>query len=597
MIRTISIVLSATLTFAGVVFSETINVPADYPTIQQGIDAAVNGDTVLVAPGTYVENIDYLGKSLTITSSAGPEVTVIDGNQAGSVVTLFTVPDQEAILDGFTITNGNNPDYFGGGGICFLHLDPYEESYVTVSNNIITENYAFYSGGGIYQGSASGLLFIKNNIISNNTTESTSHLQGGGGIYCTTGEESASYIDGNLIIDNTSPIGGGIYCPAGYIGNNTVTGNSLHGIAAGNCVVDGNIVNNNTGHGICVSTGYFGGATVKNNLIHGNNASPGNGGGLHIDGGGGGGWEAHNNIIWDNIAEEGGGIYSSSAYEVLTAIMTNNIVYNNQAVRGGGVCCNEVYVGGPSTLLVNNTIVGNVASEGGGGIYCNASAIMRNTILWNDDAPIGPEVWVTNDSSSIERVLDIGYCNLKGGLAGVETGPVCALVWGDGMISSDPLFVDAENGDYHITFTSPCRGSGDNTALELGFHDFETDPRIFQGTIDIGADEFYTHLYYTGDATPGGSIEGKLIGLPGTWPVGLFFGSGVLENPVYHMWGDYWLQAPWILFPLVPIPSNGILVLPTTLPGSIPAPYDVPMQALIGLNADSLTNLCVLEVR
>jgi len=114
----------------------------------------------------------------------------------------------------------------------------------------------------------------------------------------------------------------------------------------------------------------------------------------------------------------------------------------------------------------------------------------------------------------------------------------------------------------------------------------------------MGADEFYTHLYVTGDKTPGGAIQGKFVGLPGTNPVGLFIGSGVLPSPMPTMWGDYWLQAPWLLLgPLGSIPSNGVMVLPTTLPGTPPAPYDVPMQALIGLDPDSMSNLEILEVR
>jgi hypothetical protein len=164
------------------------------------------------------------------------------------------------------------------------------------------------------------------------------------------------------------------------------------------------------------------------------------------------------------------------------------------------------------------------------------------------------------------------------------------------MIDADPMFVDAVNGDYHLTFNSPCRGSGDNSAV-TELYDFEGDPRIFQGTVDIGADEFYPHLYVTGDEMPGGYIQGKLVGLPGTTPVGLFLGSGVIEPPVPTAWGMAYLQPPIFLIPLMPIPATGVLVLPAMIPASPPAPYDLPMQALIGLNPDSLTNLFVLEVR
>ena len=135
----------------------------------------------------------------------------------------------------------------------------------------------------------------------------------------------------------------------------------------------------------------------------------------------------------------------------------------------------------------------------------------------------------------------------------------------------------------------------------MNSYDMENDPRIAYGTVDMGADEFYNHLYVTGDKTPGGSIQGKFVGLPGTSPVGLFIGSGVRPSPKITMWGEFHLLAPWVLIPLLfppsGLPSDGILVIPATLPGSTPAPYDVPLQALIGLNSDSLTNVCLVEVR
>src|SRR5579862_8970739 len=64
----------------------TIHVPTDQPTIQAAINAASTGDTVLVAPGTYYENINFSGKAITVTSSGGPSATTIDGGHTTSVV-------------------------------------------------------------------------------------------------------------------------------------------------------------------------------------------------------------------------------------------------------------------------------------------------------------------------------------------------------------------------------------------------------------------------------------------------------------------------------------------------------------------------------
>src|SRR6185503_16169834 len=78
----------------------TIHVPADQPTIQQAINAAVNGDTVLVSPGTYYEAIDFGGRIITVTSEQGPQGTIIDAGGAGSVVTFKSGETPNAILSG-----------------------------------------------------------------------------------------------------------------------------------------------------------------------------------------------------------------------------------------------------------------------------------------------------------------------------------------------------------------------------------------------------------------------------------------------------------------------------------------------------------------
>jgi len=184
---------------------------------------------------------------------------------------------------------------------------------------------------------------------------------------------------------------------------------------------------------------------------------------------------------------------------------------------------------------------------------------------------------------------------VKGGKASVHVEPGCTLNWGVGMIDSAPLFVDPANNDLHLTFNSPCRGSGDNTVV-TALCDFEGDPRIAYGTVDMGSDEFYTHLYQTGNTTPGGAVGLRLVDLPGTSPVILWIGSGVIDPPFHSKkYGDWYLQPPLLVdMFLGAIPSpTGVLSFPYTLDPTFPI-MDIPMQALIG---KKLTNLCVMSVK
>ena len=122
----------------------------DYTTIQQGVDAASNGDTVLVYPGIYYENIFYDTISLTIGSLAlttgDPSYisqTIIDGNQSGSCIRIY-YSSQESIIYGFTIRNGLARDEGKiGGGIFLFH------SKAEIFHCIIEDNIAASLGGGL----------------------------------------------------------------------------------------------------------------------------------------------------------------------------------------------------------------------------------------------------------------------------------------------------------------------------------------------------------------------------------------------------------------------------------------------------------------
>jgi parallel beta-helix repeat protein len=104
-----AIVFACIVLCAQVCLATTIHVPADQPTIQAGINAAINGDTVLVAPGNYYERLSYHGKRVAVLSSAGPDVTRLSCYYVGQwIVEFVNSEDSLSILDGFRLDGENN---------------------------------------------------------------------------------------------------------------------------------------------------------------------------------------------------------------------------------------------------------------------------------------------------------------------------------------------------------------------------------------------------------------------------------------------------------------------------------------------------------
>ena len=293
-----AILISTLILYPCVTFGATIHVPADQETIQVGINAAVDGDLVLVSPGTYVENIDFLGKAITIQSEAGAGVTIIDGNQNGPVVKLKNVETGTATLNGLTIRNGY--DYQGAGIYCSY-------SSLTITNCMISGNSTTDDGGGIY--SRESNLIITNCLITRNSSGSQ-----GGGIFFYRG----SGIITNCAIweNNTYRCGGGIYN----------TGASLE---ITNCLIRKNT--NSIGYG----GGIYGGFTVTNCAFTENSAV--RGGGIYVSR-----YDdafITNCTISDNSAsEQGGGIFCSYRTD---SSMTNCILWRDSAAEGTEIYLEE----------------------------------------------------------------------------------------------------------------------------------------------------------------------------------------------------------------------------------------------------------------
>ncbi len=101
--KSVAAVVALSLTVAA---QSTLTVPAQYPTIQAAIDAAVAGDTVLVDPGTYCETINFGGKDITVRSVSGPAWTIIDANDTGTVVSFISGETSAAVLAGDPLFGG-----------------------------------------------------------------------------------------------------------------------------------------------------------------------------------------------------------------------------------------------------------------------------------------------------------------------------------------------------------------------------------------------------------------------------------------------------------------------------------------------------------
>jgi parallel beta-helix repeat protein len=469
--------------------ASTIHVPTDQPTIQAGINAASNGDMVLVAPGTYYENIDFKGKAITVTSSGGAAQTIIDGGYNNPAVTFKANEARSSILNGFTIQHGGIPNlFFGDAGIYVTASEP------TITNNIITHNQC--RGIHIYVASP---LIQGNNI--NNTEDPNSQCAFAGG--------SAIWVEGAY----QGPPGTPSLPPAilgNTIENNTQSGKEDAGGSGG--------------AGIAV---WGGNPVIQNNTIR-NNATYGTGGGINITSGGA---IVVQNLIYDNTAAGAGGL----AFDFGTA-------QNPGAVVGFVI----------NNTIANNTLKGQYGYTGnakGSQIYVwlqsSQTAFVNNIVYGSSSDPlvICDPTW--EGYSYQDTIFDHNdFYNFNS--QGTLFGGTCTDKTGTfGNISADPLFVNASLNDFHLTAASPAIDAGNNSAWDIPAKDFDNNPRLQDVTgknypiIDLGAYEFSGQVHanptlltlvpsaYVINAGVGFTLSSQLVSASGT-PTGTvtFFEDG-----------------------------------------------------------------------
>ncbi len=192
------------------VFAATINVPSEQPTIQAGIDAAENGDIVLLANGAYSGagnyNVDFNGKSITVKSSGGAENCIIDCQQLGRGFLAYS--EEIVILQGLTIKNGDAFDSDGGG------VYAYGSDKITIIECIFENNSASGSmsrGGAVFSYFNSLSTFTRCTFINNSSSF-------GGAVYTAVGgslfyyKPHGKFMECSFINNSASNSGGAVNC-------------------------------------------------------------------------------------------------------------------------------------------------------------------------------------------------------------------------------------------------------------------------------------------------------------------------------------------------------------------------------------------------
>ncbi len=514
-ICTITAVLVATPSHADI-----LNVPAQYPTIRAAINAASNGDEVVVADGIYTgpdnRNLSFNGKAITVRSENGPNNCIIDCEGQDRAFNFNSNETSESVLEGFNIRNGGNVTY--GGGVKVSQANP------TINNMIFDLCTAEYGGAMDFGGS--------NSTLSNIEINGCTATYGAGGLKA---------VGSNLTISNLNITGCESLRGAGFDAlvdcNITIQGGSItdnnatyvNGGDGGGARVgsNSNVTFNNVDFHNNSATGLGGGVYVNNSTVdlnggtcNGNGANFGggvagaNGSTINIDGGNYTGNIADifgGAILSDNtdttitlteflfnIGVTGGGACATSSGSSLTAIlcrMAHNIAGNPNSGGGGdgGALFN---LGIPATIIActfeNNTasrggaiynslcnlqstnclFFNNTATSFGGAVY-NASSQpqFKLATMWGNTAATSGGAFYNNatllniSNSILRNDSPSEFVNVGGSTTTATFSNIQGGWTGAGNINQNPMFVSQNQGDFNLSPGSPCIDAGKNSAV------------------------------------------------------------------------------------------------------------------------------------
>jgi hypothetical protein len=434
-----------------------------FDAIQEGIDAATDGDTVLVLDGTYTgtgnKNLDYDGRAIAVRSQSGVDTCIVDCEGDGRGFLFHSGETAESVLEGLTITNGRTS---AGSGMRLVSASP------TIVGCAIIRNMA--SGGGSPRGGGIDCLSNTSPTIAYCTVAENTAFNAAG-ISCS-GVGCEPLIVGCIVAHNIAQgTGGGIACYDLYgcpsVVDCVVTGNVADAGGAGidigyggNALISNCLLSSNTtadaGGGVCASWGTIINCTIADNAAR-------EGGGVYCWGMGGGEGPtiAACMILGNSATSEAGGVYHRGTE---TTISNCLIAANVADVVGGGLSCPM----GAGLTVANCTLAANAAGNGRAlacGSYGPGSEVsMVNCVVWDG----GDEVWKNEDST-----VTITYSD------------VCEGWPGEGNIDGNPLFADPngpdgdpntwEDNDYRVLAGSPCIDAADNEAVPPDELDLDED--------------------------------------------------------------------------------------------------------------------------
>ncbi len=249
---------------ASVLPAAVLEVPADFTTIQAAINAAQDGDEILVSPGVYDESINFLGKAIKVRSSQGPDLTQISGTPGTRIVTFDSLETTDSVLEGFTIAPLSTTPVISqldGSGIEIFNASP------TIRENRIVDNTAGFLGAGMTI--AGGAAVIENNEFVNNTFFQLAAdivFGDGGAIFIETG--GPVIVRNNRFEDNGTGERGGAIATTScdlilednvFVGNSAVNGGALSIGLASTLTARNNLFVSNRATGLGTLTGFLGG--------------------------------------------------------------------------------------------------------------------------------------------------------------------------------------------------------------------------------------------------------------------------------------------------------------------------------------------------